>query len=111
MEKLIVEEICKNLKWYERVIVRLFRKTFVRVYHKTRKTIVSSLLEQCCYTNKVAQWKHQKKSKYINLYKAKRGGINIFPPLLLIAFWNVAFWNVAFCNVVEHKDNKDIHHM
>ena len=32
MEKEIVEEICKKLKWYERVVVRLFSKTFVRVY-------------------------------------------------------------------------------
>lgn len=32
MEKLIVKEICKNLKWYERVVVRLFSKTFVKTY-------------------------------------------------------------------------------
>ena len=46
MEKLVVEEICRNLKWYERVVVKLFRKTFIKVYHKTRKSIVNSLLEQ-----------------------------------------------------------------
>lgn len=45
MEKLIVEEICKNLKWYEKIIIRLFENTFVKVYNETRKNIVSSLLE------------------------------------------------------------------
>lgn len=32
MENLIVEEICKNLKWYERVIVKLFKKLIYKVY-------------------------------------------------------------------------------
>jgi len=45
MEKLIVEELCKNLKWYEKIIIRLFENTFVIVYNETRKNIVSSLLE------------------------------------------------------------------
>lgn len=45
MEKLIVENLCRNLKWYERVIVKLFSKTFVKVFHKTRASIVTSLLE------------------------------------------------------------------
>ncbi len=45
MEKLIVEEICKNLKWYERIIVRIFKHTFVKVYHKTRKDIINMLLQ------------------------------------------------------------------
>ena len=44
MENLIVEEICKNLKWYERVVVKLFSKTFVKVYHKTRADIVNNML-------------------------------------------------------------------
>ena len=32
MENLIVEEICENLKWYERVIVKLFKKLIYKVY-------------------------------------------------------------------------------
>ncbi len=32
MENLIVEEICRNLKWYERVIVKLFKKLIYKVY-------------------------------------------------------------------------------
>lgn len=45
MEKLIVEEICKNLKWYDKIIVRIFSNTFVKIYHKTRTDIVNGLLE------------------------------------------------------------------
>lgn len=44
MGKLIIENLCKNLKWYEKVIVKLFSKTFVKVYHKVRKEIVNCLL-------------------------------------------------------------------
>lgn len=44
MEKLIVEEICKNLKWYERIVVKIFRHTFIKVYHKARIKIVNSML-------------------------------------------------------------------
>jgi hypothetical protein len=44
VEKLIVEDICKKLSWYDKIIVRIFRKTFVRVYHKTRVNIINKLL-------------------------------------------------------------------
>lgn len=44
MENLIVEEICKNLKWYEIIVVRLFRHTFVKVYHEIRENIVNCML-------------------------------------------------------------------
>lgn len=45
MEKLVIENLCKNLKWYERVIVKLFSKTFVKVYHIGRITIFNKKLE------------------------------------------------------------------
>lgn len=45
MEKLIVEEICKNLKWYERIVVRLFKNTFVKVYHMGRILMFNKKLE------------------------------------------------------------------
>ena len=32
MEKLIIEEICKNLKWYERIIVKIYKKIFYKAY-------------------------------------------------------------------------------
>lgn len=45
MENLIVEEICKNLKWHERIIVRLFRNTFIEVYHMGRIVVFNKKLE------------------------------------------------------------------
>ena len=33
MEKLIVEEICKNLKWHEKIIVTIFKRTFIKTYN------------------------------------------------------------------------------
>ena len=44
MENLIIEEICKNLKWYERIVVRLFKHTFIKVYNETREKIVNCIL-------------------------------------------------------------------
>ena len=32
MEKDIVEDICKDLKWYERIIVKLFKNIFIDTY-------------------------------------------------------------------------------
>lgn len=32
MEKLVVEKLCKNLKWYERVIVKRYKRLFYRIY-------------------------------------------------------------------------------
>ena len=45
MEKLVIENLCKNLKWYERVIVKLFSKTFVKVYHMGRILMFNKKLE------------------------------------------------------------------
>ena len=36
MEKEIIKEICKDLNWKERILVRTFKRIFVKVYHKTR---------------------------------------------------------------------------
>lgn len=36
MEKEILKEICKDLNKKERIIVKLFKKTFIKVYHKAR---------------------------------------------------------------------------
>lgn len=58
MEKLVVEEICRNLKWYERVVVKLFRKTFIKVYHMGRILIFNRKLEdkRLSSSNKLAQF-------------------------------------------------------
>lgn len=32
MEKDLVEEIVKKLKWHEKIIIRIFRKLFIKVY-------------------------------------------------------------------------------
>lgn len=45
MEKLIVKEICKNLKWYERIIVRVLWRTFAKAYHMGRIVAFNKKLE------------------------------------------------------------------
>lgn len=32
MENLIVEDICRKLKWYEKAIAKIFKKTITKVY-------------------------------------------------------------------------------
>lgn len=44
MEKLIVEELCKKLKWYERIVVKRHGKLFVKVCNYQRVKIVNSML-------------------------------------------------------------------
>ncbi len=44
MEKEIIENLCKNLKWHERIIVKLFNKTFIKTYHKARLNAINSIL-------------------------------------------------------------------
>ena len=57
MEKIIVEEICKNLRWYERIIVRLFKNTFIEVYHMGRIVVFNKKLEdkRLSSSNKIVQ--------------------------------------------------------
>ena len=44
MEKYIVNLINKDLKWYEKIIVKILKKTFVNVYNTARVDIVNHLL-------------------------------------------------------------------
>lgn len=44
MEKLIVEELCKNLKWYEKIIVTIFKRTFIKTYNNQRLKTINLLL-------------------------------------------------------------------
>ena len=43
MEKEI-NEISKKLNWYERIIIKIFKKTFIKVYNLIRIKIVNQLL-------------------------------------------------------------------
>lgn len=44
MEKDIVEEISKELRWYERIIVKLHMKLVLKIYHTVRIDIVNKLI-------------------------------------------------------------------
>lgn len=44
MERNVVIEICKNLKWYEKIVVVIFNKIFVKVCHRQRIKHVNWLL-------------------------------------------------------------------
>ena len=33
MEKLIIEEICENCYWHEKIVVKTFAKIFIKAYH------------------------------------------------------------------------------
>lgn len=44
MEKLIVEELCKNLKWHEKIIVTIFKRTFIKAYNNQRLKTINLLL-------------------------------------------------------------------
>lgn len=45
MEKIIIEEMLKDCKWYERIIVRMFRKTFIKIYHINRIKLMNNILK------------------------------------------------------------------
>lgn len=32
MEEYIIREITRELKWYEKIVVRMFKKVFVKIY-------------------------------------------------------------------------------
>ena len=32
MNKLIVDEMCLRLNWYERILVKIFKRTFCKIY-------------------------------------------------------------------------------
>ena len=41
----VLNEITKELNYVERIIVRIFFKTFVKVYNKTRIDIINKMLK------------------------------------------------------------------
>lgn len=44
MEKEILKEICKDLNWKERILARVFRKQFIKAYHRTRINIFNKII-------------------------------------------------------------------
>ncbi len=44
----VENEIIKELNWKERIIVKLFAKTFEKVYNKCRIKIVNSIINGWC---------------------------------------------------------------
>ena len=45
MEKIILKEICSELKLNDKIIVRFFGRTFIRVYHQIRKNIFNNITD------------------------------------------------------------------
>ena len=44
MKDVVLDEVKKELNWRERIVVKLFTKTFVKVYNITRIKIVNKLI-------------------------------------------------------------------
>lgn len=47
MEKenaLLIKEIMENLNWKERIVVKIFKKIILKVYHNERIKIINKLL-------------------------------------------------------------------
>lgn len=40
---MIEEEIVKELNWKEKIIIKVFRKTFLKLYHVIRENIVNTI--------------------------------------------------------------------
>lgn len=44
MKDVVVNEIMKELNWKERIVVRIFRKTFIKVVNVARIKIINKML-------------------------------------------------------------------
>lgn len=44
MENEILKEITKDLKWNERIVVKIYRRTIIKICHKTRIDITNKIL-------------------------------------------------------------------
>lgn len=45
MEDIVLEEIVKDCNWYEKIIVKIFRKLFIRVYHNIRIRLINNMIK------------------------------------------------------------------
>lgn len=44
MKDVVLNEVIKELNWKERIVVRVFRKTFVKVANMTRIKIINKII-------------------------------------------------------------------
>ena len=44
MEKMIMKEIMKKRKWYERVIIKIFKKLFIKIYCVSKVNMVNVII-------------------------------------------------------------------
>lgn len=44
-EKNVINEISKDLKFWEKIIIRMNKRLFVKIYHKERIRIINALLK------------------------------------------------------------------
>jgi len=44
MDQIMIEELLKNCQWYEKVIVKIFKKSLVKLYHYIRISVINSFL-------------------------------------------------------------------
>ena len=49
MEKLIIEDICRELRWNEKIVIKIFAKIFIKVYHIGRINCLQSRLRKWLY--------------------------------------------------------------
>lgn len=45
MNDVVMKEVEKELNWKEKIIVKVFTKTFIKVYNITRINIVNNILK------------------------------------------------------------------
>ena len=44
LEKVVIEEILKKCNWKERIVVKIFKKVILKVYHNERIKIINKFL-------------------------------------------------------------------
>ena len=44
MKDVVSNEIIKELNWKERIVVRLFRKTFIKIANMTRIKVINKII-------------------------------------------------------------------
>ncbi len=51
IENGILDELIKNCRWYEKIIIKLFKRLFIRCYNIERTIIANIFLNQCSLNN------------------------------------------------------------
>ena len=55
MNERIIQEIMEGCNWKEKVIIRIFKRLFIKVFHNGRLKTVNSMLEKSMVKKKVMQ--------------------------------------------------------